>query len=292
MTAPTTTDIAALDQQARVQQAANAAKASQLILAYWLSTVNPEDIAGTSGAWLDFATGAVLRGWENSVNLAAAYAQAVQRIEIPGATPIVVPRPSPPPVEQIRRSLTYTGPGKLAVSLAKIPEPGQPGPAPQAPDLERLQRSAEQIRVMKEDARRKAGAAAAASAFRHVSNGGRDLVMDMVKTKTAVGYVRVTKEHPCAFCLMLASRGPLYGQDSFKESDARFTGTGTAKVHDGCGCSLRPLYSRREEHWTPQARQADQLWKEMLENKKPGEDSYNAYARLVRSRGIADLTRF
>jgi hypothetical protein len=292
MTAPTTTDLAVLDQQARAAQAANAAKVGQLILAYWLANVRPEDIALTSGPWLDFAVGAVLRGYEQSVNLAAAYAQAVQRIEIPGARPIEIPRPSPPPVEQIRRSLTFTGPGKLAVSLAKIPGETPQEQSQQQVDADRLQRAAQQIKVMREDARRTAGATAAASAYRQVQNGGRDTTLEMVRQKVAVGYVRVTKEHPCAFCMMLASRGPVYGKDSFAQSDPRFTGQGTAKVHDGCGCSLRPLYSKREEHWTPQARQADELWKEMLRTKKPGDDPANAFARLVRERGIADLTRF
>jgi hypothetical protein len=46
---------------------------------------------------------------------------------------------------------------------------------------------------------------------------------------------------------MLASRGldgGIYLRDSFDLSDPRFVGDGTAKVHDHCGCSLKPVYTR------------------------------------------------
>lgn len=289
MTAPVAT-LQTLDEQARVQQATIASKVSQAILAYWLINVSADDISGTSGGWLDFSVAAILRGYEQAYQLAAAYAQAVRNIQIPGATPITIPRPIGPSEEQLRRSLIYTGPGKLAVDLTKVP---RINPQDQSlADGERLKRDQQSIAQMREKARQTAGAAAAASAYRNVSSGGRDTVNEMVDKKVAVGYVRITKEHPCAFCLMLASRGPVYGKDSFKESDARFTGSGNAKAHDGCGCSLRPVYKVGEENWPDQARQADELWKEMLRTKKYNEDPAAAFAKLVRERGLADLTRY
>jgi hypothetical protein len=34
----------------------------------------------------------------------------------------------------------------------------------------------------------------------------------------------------------------VYEHDSFDDSDVRFFGPGEYKVHDGCGCSLEPIY--------------------------------------------------
>jgi hypothetical protein len=183
MTAPVST-VAALDEQNRVAQANLAGRVSQVILAYWLLNVRSDDIVGSSRGWLDFSVAAILRGYEQSIDLASAYSLALQRMEIPGARPITLPRPSPPPEEQIRRSLSVTGPGRLAVSLSKIPETPQEALATPSgrllEDQKRLQRAQQQITEMREQARRNAGATASASAYKQVQNGGRNLVTEMV----------------------------------------------------------------------------------------------------------------
>jgi hypothetical protein len=50
---------------------------------------------------------------------------------------------------------------------------------------------------------------------------------------------------------MLAGRGLQHGytysEDSFDLSDARFTGDGTAKVHDNCQCHLKPVYVHTDD---------------------------------------------
>jgi hypothetical protein len=291
MTAPVST-VAALDEQNRVAQANLAGRVSQVILAYWLLNVRSDDIVGSSRGWLDFSVAAILRGYEQSIDLASAYSLALQRMEIPGARPITLPRPSPPPEEQIRRSLSVTGPGKLALFLGRAPEAIPPRDPFDKGAVERFKRAKIATEQVKEDFRRKAGASASASAYKQVQDGGRNLVTEMVTQKVAVGYV--TKDHPCGFCFMLASRGPVYGEDSFKHSDPRFTGEGTAKVHDGCGCQLRPLYSQDPRHWTDTARVADGLWREMLDENPGvgGSDARNKFSALARERGLADLTRF
>lgn len=292
MTAPTleaTTSYAALDAQVRAMQAQNAQRIAQAILAYWLSRVSADDVAGTSGEWLDFAVNQILRGYDQSYLIAAAYANAVRRIEIPGARPITIPRPPPPPVEKLRRSLVFTGPGKLAVDLAKVPDQVELKPGAPQQEVDRAQRTGEQIRQMREEVRRTAGAAAAASAYKNVQNGGRDTTDLLVVRKTAVGYVRITKDKPCSFCLMLASRGPVYSEDSFRESDARFTGPGNHKVHDDCGCMLRPAFTKNSEQWPEGARRADELWVQMLRANPGigGDDARREYRRLAKAAGLA-----
>lgn len=61
----------------------------------------------------------------------------------------------------------------------------------------------------------------------------------------AIGALYVTKDDDkvCSWCLMLASRGPVFGDDSYEDADRLFTGTGTAKSHDACRCVLKAVYA-------------------------------------------------
>jgi hypothetical protein len=81
--------------------------------------------------------------------------------------------------------------------------------------------------------------------IRHTLNAGRDQIAAAQQADpAAVGYYRETDGDPCHFCAMLASRGAVYKEDSFDESDPRFEGEGTAKVHDDCACHNRPIFTR------------------------------------------------
>lgn len=90
----------------------------------------------------------------------------------------------------------------------------------------------------------------AAGAFgRHVLNGSRETAYrTSQRDHRALGYARVlVGDKNCAFCAMLASRGPDYKS---KES-AKFTGTtrrrGTRppgmRYHDWCDCGIEVVYS-------------------------------------------------
>lgn len=64
---------------------------------------------------------------------------------------------------------------------------------------------------------------------------GRDTIIQAVqKDKAAVGWARITDGHPCAFCAMIASRGPVYKS----EQSAGF------EAHDHCQCSAAPFFSK------------------------------------------------
>ena len=70
--------------------------------------------------------------------------------------------------------------------------------------------------------------------------------------KTARGWARVSDGSPCAFCAMLVSRGPVYSE-----------GGGYFQAHNGCGCSLRPVFrGDKTGGWSPQAREYQKLWRE------------------------------
>lgn len=287
-----------LDATYRAEQAQNAAAASKLILAQWVSQIDPDNIAGTARSWLDEAVQIILSRRSRAYSIAVDYSLAVRKIQIPGASPISIPQPPPPPVEKITTSLTYTGIRDLAIKLGQIPEPTDPAEDPfrvdpiSDADRARFQREEEASQQAKKKAVQVSGAKAAASAYKEVVNGGRDTTDEQIRTQIAIGYMRITKANPCAFCLMLASRGPVYRDDSFDRSDPRFTGPGEHKVHDSCGCGLRPIYKRGQENWTERAREADKIWREQVSSEFSGQDAINAFARITRELGIADLTRW
>lgn len=293
MTAPATISVAALNEQHRLQQAANAAAVQRLVMQLFVQLVDPKNIVGTSQAWLTQAIAAVLRGRSSAILLATAYATTVRRLQVPDAPTFDIPRPPDVPMEKLIRSLTYTGPGKLAVDLAKTPKPLEPSPSAPHVDWEQYDRDLTDYEKLVKELPVKAAVMSSAAAFQHVADGARDLIDSAVTNdRLATGYIRICKDHPCAFCLMLASRGPVYKDDSFKQSDPRFTGPGDHKVHNGCSCMLQPIYgSKASKNWTDQARNAEQLWINGAA-RYSGKDAINAFARAAREAGVADLNRW
>jgi hypothetical protein len=125
--------------------------------------------------------------------------------------------------------------------------------------------------------------AAAGAGTRHVLTGGRRSLLTLVEADPqALGWARVTDGNPCAFCAMLASRGPVYGS----EAAAGFS------AHDACACTAEPVYSRQAP-WPGRAREFQELWRETTRNTS-GRDSINAFRRAYeqqqrdeRRRGVA-----
>lgn len=100
------------------------------------------------------------------------------------------------------------------------------------------------------------------TASRIVLDGGRTTTLQTVEADpAAVGWWRMTDGDPCHFCAMLASRGVTFDRHSFDRSDARFVGEGDAKVHNMCGCTLKPAFSRSQQ--LPRVNdEAEQVWRE------------------------------
>lgn len=107
------------------------------------------------------------------------------------------------------------------------------------------------------------------AASRHVLNGGRQLIVEAVeRDELAIGFARVTDDDPCAFCAMLASRGPAYKSRATallttKRSKKRGPGQ---KYHDHCGCTVEALFTEDAE-WPGRAREFEQLWKDHAKGK-------------------------
>lgn len=139
-------------------------------------------------------------------------------------------------------------------------------------------------RVQFRDAQNASLVEASGAAARQVRAGERQALLRTVAADSRMqGWIRVTDADPCAFCAMLASRGPVYKRNTFSRSDPRFTGPGTAKVHDHCACSIEPVYSSDTE-WPGVGKQMQELWNDHIRGKYSGRDALNAWRRLYEAR--------
>lgn len=237
--------------------------------------------------WLDQSTAVSLALRERAAVESQAYYDEVRRVSFPSAPKITHEKPTPPPVEQIRTSLFVTGvvgarkrlDPLLAESNQQVTRASTPSPsmldqafANRATEGGTPLRQRQQVILGQGQALdlRKAvdmsGAAAGAAAGRHVTEGGRDQIeQSAVADKRAVGYVRIITEKACFFCAALASRGPVYQDDSFDESDPRFTGPGEHKVHDHCTCSLRAVFRRGFVDTPPRTLELHNEWNSLKE---------------------------
>lgn len=214
----------------RVLEVAVAARAAQLairaqllrdVMRLW-PLLDPKRLDETWPGWLR-AMMTLVRGYhgQSSAAASAAYRQA-RRNAVGEVTPSGLLRLAPPPAEEwMARAFGYSGPGMLNRDTVR-------------PNT--------------------ALSTTLGTASRIVLDGGRTTTLDAIKgDPEAVGWFRITDGDPCAFCALLASRGvvpksTLYrSADSFDASNGRFTGPGLAKVHNDCGCSMAPAFSRRQE---------------------------------------------
>lgn len=97
----------------------------------------------------------------------------------------------------------------------------------------------------------------------------------------ALGWYFHTDGDPCFWCALIASRGVVFKGDSFEASDRQFIGDGTAKIHNGCGCVLAPVFSK-----TQQLPDINREAAEVYRNRGDG-DALNAFRRAWESRKSA-----
>jgi hypothetical protein len=234
------TDAGRLTAAFQAAQARRAAAIAALVVAYFRTRVDVESPQSVE-TWLRIMIPRIMREHSLSAQQAALFGNALRRLEAPGATPFSF-TPAPTLVEeQIRTSLEVVGVkswSKQAADIRRLPEEQYTKPDKQA--MIRELNKATEVKI--------AGATA-----RHVQNGGREtLGRGVSQDKTALGWVRVTRDKPCYFCALLAGRGLqkgyVYTEGAFEDSNARFVGTGDAKVHDHCQCNIKPVYGRDDDY--------------------------------------------
>lgn len=105
---------------------------------------------------------------------------------------------------------------------------------------------------------------------KQVLDGGRDTILELIRSDPSVTrYIRVTDGDPCAFCAMLASRGPVYETAE----------SGGFLAHPSCACTAEPVVVA-DGAWPGQAAYYKRLWRSNIENKYSGQDAIRAWRRL------------
>jgi hypothetical protein len=215
----------------KTQQNREAARVAALIALYYNTKVDPASAASVE-RWLEISIPRLIRSSDDGADRAQAFFMALRRLEL-GVNDGFRPEAIKGVIDEgVRKSLLNQGPFDYMNKMA---------------DIKRLDVSPTQEKALLAEAKQVTTAKIAAAVVRHSQAGGRQTVFENAeKDEVALGWVRVTKAAPCAFCAMLASRGIHYRsfkEGSFDLSDLRFTGEGDAKVHDNCGCSLKPVYA-------------------------------------------------
>ena len=223
---------AALTQAYKTATNREAAKIAALIALYYERRVNVEDPSSIE-RWLEIMIPRLIRTVDTEAERARLYFETIRapavgaRRGAAAATGMVD--------DGVRKSLLTVGPYDM-VNKMRVIETQRVTPA--------------QKKALVAEAKATTTKKLAAAVVRHAQSGGRQTIHQAAeRDEVALGWVRVTRAKPCAFCAMLASRGLQYRafkEGSFLDSDSRFTGDGDAKVHDGCGCSLKPVYAEND----------------------------------------------
>lgn len=202
--------------------------------------LDPADVDATAPRWLQIVIPMIQAQRMQSTRLAAAYSSAFRALHLGADGEFVAtlaPRADP---ARLAASLMVTGPIKIKNLTSR------------AVTLDRA------VGI--------ASSTAARAAMRHALDGGRQTVQLTVANDTeAIGWSRVTSDAPCAFCAMLAGRGPDYNTED----------TASFEAHDGCSCSAEPVYSG-DQPWAPGAQHFRDLWDDVTRGLS-GDDAINAF---------------
>lgn len=196
------------------------------MLVLW-ALLNPLDLDGSTERWLRVTMPYIQAQRSRSSAIAAQYAAAFRTLEVgstEGFAPVLAGRSDP---AALATSLLVTGPVHLRLLM-----------------WQGLTSATQAAQV-----------ASARAAMRHVGNGGRDTILGTVRADSqAVGWARVTSGLPCAFCAMLASRGPVYKTRETAAFDAH-----PNAVHDNDACTFEPVYID-DGQWPPRSDEFRELW--------------------------------
>lgn len=206
-------------------------------------TIDPADLDRTVAAWLRTTTPLIRAQRATSARLAASYYTRFRQLEARTTGRFVAPVVESIPTERVLATLTATGPARVKAATGRG------------------------LTIAQADRLGFTGAAGAAQ--RLVLDAGRTTITTAIDADPqALGYARVASGDGCSFCLMLASRGPVYG-----EASADF------EAHDRCSCGAEPVYSE-DAPWPPGSREARDRWNEATQGLS-GTDALNAFRRSL-----------
>lgn len=287
-----------LTEEHRLAQTALVAAFLTRFLAAW-PILDPTRLDATTPSWLSVVLPLIRGVRQESADLATDYYREFRELDNPGIEPATIEpvftghppgtyrapsRPDlPPRIEEVFDGLTPDQ-GKLVKPRIDWSDWDKAAETSMRVTGPVGQKQRAKARVRFRDAQDAALAEASGAAARQVRVGERQTLLRAVAADSVMkGWIRVTDADPCAFCAMLASRGPVYKRGSFSRKDPRFTGPGTAKVHDNCGCSIEPVYST-DTGWPGQNKELQRLWNRHIRGRYSGKDALNAWRRLYEER--------
>lgn len=258
---------ATLTEQHRLAQLRIRAQFLREFVKLW-PLLDVERLDETTTGWIGLAVDLITKWRAESAQRALAYYAAFRQAELPVVRPTVDPvfnaaqyiGLAPVNLAQIGTSLVVTGPIGYKSRIAKGFLPAM--------------------------ARSTTFTAVSGAASRHVLDGGRrQLIGTGNADEMAVGFARVTDGDPCAFCAMLASRGPKYKTraTAFRTTDRAKRGP-NERYHDHCGCQAEPSFDR-DTDWPARNRGFEQLWKDTTGDFK-GKEKYNAFRRALNAQKL------
>lgn len=224
----------------RAQQAALAATVTKQTLGLWTQLFRPDD-AAVWRALLGLLRTLVGSRRDASSRLAVVY-YGRARQDAGVATPFMPQLAAPAPAGLVDATAGITGPGAFRRSL-------------------RAGHTADR-------ARRNAGVQLAGAMQNLVADAGRDTIRDSVADDLdAIGWVRITDAKPCAFCALLAGRGPVYQTRQ----------TAAFQAHAHCRCVAAPVFSR-DEAWLGHSKDLAEQWQQVTAGHS-GKDAINVWRR-------------
>lgn len=205
-----------------------------------------EHLDATFPRWLSAVQRLVGAQHQLSSAAAAAYYTQFRRMELGSAKSFAPKLAAPVDGEALLTSMLVTGPVSVKSAIAR------------GIDLEQ--------------AANIALARAAGAGMRHALSGGRNTIAESVAADPrALGWARASSGNACAFCAMLAGRGPVYSED-----------TVDFEAHDHCSCSSEPVYST-DAPWPQGSDRYRQVYNDATADVPAGGDLLNAFRRAYES---------
>jgi hypothetical protein len=227
----------ALTEAHRLRQLATSARAAARASQLW-SGLDADNIDASMPAWLSRNLVSLREFHRESVDRAAAYVPAYRRAEL-GRNFGSIERPDFDTAETAQ-ALVLAGP----VRVKLLTKRGMTSTKAQSEALRKFQ----------------------GIVRRQTMAGGRQLIDQTTESdQRAIGWRRVTDSKPCAFCAMLASRGPVYRSASTAGTDGGglLDNKSGLRFHSHCGCTAEIVYgewkpSEREQGFLAQYQEAAQ----------------------------------
>lgn len=237
-------------------QALMAARLAQQVLQVWRELMNPAKIDASWPAVRAALAPIVRQARDQSAALAQTSYLAARgdaRVEDGGFRP---EGPLPLLADRLEAALDVTGPVefKRAIAAGKTPQ--------QAMD-------AAAVRMV------------GSTQYLALEGGRQAMQRSIAADSEATGWSRVTDTDPCAWCAMLASRGPVY-KSAQTAGDPRQGGN---RYHDHCACQAWPAFTHDE----PFIGIAENLYDDWLRETRGrgGKHAVNAFRRWWESEGRA-----